>query len=212
MQSARPDSDPFVALADQDGATRRPGRRRPASTPGGSSKPGEPSMSALQPEPKRGAMPGEVLDEETFRRLLALEANRATRYRDFFALCLLQPDQMGPKDQTAEMLGQRVASKIVEFVRSSDVVGRLGDGVGVLLLQTGTGDALRVTERLRSEISNVRFPGDPAGPGRALTLSVGEVSFPADGHSEISLLSRARARLQEAVRSGGNRVVQTDHG
>jgi len=212
MQSARPNSDPFVVLADQDDATRRPGRRRPANTPGASSKPGEPGMSALSPEPKRGAMPGEVLDEETFRRLLALEANRATRYRDFFALCLLQPDQMGPKDQTAEMLGQRVASKIVEFVRSSDVVGRLGDGVGVLLLQTGTGDALRVTERLRSEISNVRFPGDPAGPGRALTLSVGEVSFPADGHSEISLLSRARARLQEAVRSGGNRVVQTDHG
>src|SRR5215467_8344000 len=135
MQSVRPDSDPFVALADQDGATRRPRRRRPASTPGASSKPGGPSMSAPQPEQKRGAMPGEVLDEETFRRLLALEANRATRYRDFFALCLVQPDQAGPKDETGEMLGRRVASKIAEFVRSSDVVGRLGDGIGVLLLQ-----------------------------------------------------------------------------
>jgi diguanylate cyclase (GGDEF) domain len=108
------------------------------------------------------------------------------------------------------MLGQRVASKIVEFVRSSDVVGRLGDGIGVLLLQTASGNARRVTERLRNEIGNVRFPGDTPGAPRKITLSVGEVSFPGDGHSEISLMSRARARLHEAVRSGGNRVVEAD--
>ena len=169
-------------------------------------------MTASDPEPKQGILPGEVLNEETFRRLLSLEADRATRYRDFFVLCLVQPDQVSSKDQTGETLGQRVARKIVEFVRSSDIVGRLGDGIGVLLLQTASGDALRVTERLRSEIGNVRFQAEAAGPGRRITLSVGEVSFPRDGHSEISLLSRARARLQEAVRSGGNRVVQGDHG
>jgi diguanylate cyclase (GGDEF)-like protein len=168
-------------------------------------------MTAPDPELKHGLLPGEVLDEETFRRLLSLEANRATRYRDFFVLCLLQPDHVGPKDPAAEALGKRVASKIVEFVRSSDVVGRLGDGIGVLLLQTASGNALTVTERLRSEIGNVRFQGDAAGAARKITLSVGEVSFPGDGHSEISLLFRARARLQEAVRSGGNRVVQADH-
>ena len=167
-------------------------------------------MTASDPERKRGLLPGEVLDEETFRRLLTLEANRATRYRDFFVLCLVQPDHVGPKDPAAELLGQRVASKIVEFVRSSDVVARLADGIGLLLLQTGSGNARRVTERLRSEIENVRFQGDTGTP-RKITLSVGEVSFPGDGHSEISLMSRARARLQEAVRSGGNRVVQADH-
>jgi diguanylate cyclase (GGDEF) domain len=167
-------------------------------------------MTASDPELKRGLLPGEVLDEETFRRLLTLEANRATRYRDFFVLCLVQPDHVGPKDPAAELLGQRVASKIVEFVRSSDVVGRLGDGIGVLLLQTASGNARRVTERLRNEIGNVRFPGDTPGAPRKITLSVGEVSFPSDGHSEISLMSRARARLHEAVRSGGNRVVEAD--
>ena len=208
MPPALPDNDPRVALADLGGTARRSRRRPSPSAP--AAGPGAPVMSTPRPEPRPGVMPGEVLDEETFRHLLSLEANRATRYRDFFVLCLLQPDQIGPKDQTADVLGQRIASKIVELVRASDVVGRLGDGIGVLLLQTGTSDALHVTERLRSEIGNVRFPGD--GPGRTITLSVGEVSFPGDGHSEISLLSRARARLQEAVRSGGNRVVLTDHG
>jgi diguanylate cyclase (GGDEF)-like protein len=168
-------------------------------------------MTTTDPDLKQGILPGEVLDEETFRRLLSLEANRATRYRDFFVLCLVQPDQVSAKDQTGEALGQRVARKIVEFVRSSDIVGRLADGIGVLLLQTGSGDALRVTERLRSEIGNVRFQAEAAGPGRKVTLSVGEVAFPGDGHSEISLLFRARARLLEAVRSGGNKVVQADH-
>jgi diguanylate cyclase (GGDEF)-like protein len=167
-------------------------------------------MTTSQPEVKHGVMPGEVLDEETFRRLLSLEANRATRYRDFFVLCLFQPDQVSAKDQTSEILGQRVANKIVEFVRSSDVVGRVGDGIGVLLLQTASASALKVTDRLRSEIGNVRFAGDASIAGRKITLSAGEVSFPADGHSDISLLARARARLQEAMRSGGNRVVQSD--
>lgn len=166
-------------------------------------------MTASDPELKQGMWPGEVLDEDTFRQLLSLEANRAIRYRDFFVLCLLQPDQVSSKDQTGEMLGQRVARKIVDFVRFSDIVGSLGDGIGVLLLQTA--DALQVTERLRSEIGNVRFQAEAAGVDRKITLSVGEISFPGDGHSEISLLSRARARLDEAVRSGGDRVVQADH-
>ena len=167
-------------------------------------------MSASDPEPKQGIFPDEVLGEETFRQFLSHEANRAIRYRDFFVLCLVQPDQPRPKERAEEVLGQKVARKIVAFVRSSDVVGRLDDGIGVLLLQMGSGDALRVTERLRREIGNVRFQADASGPGQKITLSVGAVSFPGDGHNDISLLTRARARLQEAVRSGGNRVVKAD--
>lgn len=168
-------------------------------------------MTDSDPEPKQGIFPGEVLGEKTFQQFLSHEANRAIRYRDFFVLCLVQPDQVRPIERTEEILGQKVARKIVEFVRSSDIVGRLGDGIGVLLLQMGSGDALRVTERLRREIGNVHFQAEAAGPGQKITLSVGAVSFPGDGHNDISLLSRARARLQEAVRSGGNRVVKADH-
>jgi diguanylate cyclase (GGDEF)-like protein len=161
-------------------------------------------------EPRPASLHGGVLDEDAFRRLLTLEANRATRYRDFFVLCLVQPDQISPKEQADEMLGERVARKIVEFVRSSDVVGRLGEGIGVLLLQAESADASRVTERLRNEIGNVRFQ-EAAGPGRKVTVSVVEASFPADGHNESLLLSRARARLLEAVRSGGDRGTRSDN-
>jgi diguanylate cyclase (GGDEF)-like protein len=108
------------------------------------------------------------------------------------------------------MLGHKVARKIVEFVRSSDVVGRLGDEIGVLLLQAASGEALKVSERLLREIGSVRFLTGDAGPGQSITLNVGAASFPGDGTSDASLVSRARARLEEAVRSGGERIVKAD--
>jgi diguanylate cyclase (GGDEF)-like protein len=163
-------------------------------------------------EPQQGDPSSQILDEEAFRRLLTLEADRAIRYQDFFALCLVRPDQMSPADRGSETLAQTVARKIAEFVRSSDVVGRLGEGIGVLLLHAASADALAVAERLRSQIGNVRFQAEPAGSVRKITLSVGEVSFPHDGHNESLLLSRARQRLEKAVRSGGNRVVEADNG
>ena len=161
-------------------------------------------------EPRQGDPSSQILDEDAFRRLLALEADRAIRYQDFFALCLVRPDQMNPADRAGETLAQTVARKISEFVRSSDLVGRLAEGIGVLLLHAGSTDALTVAERLRSQIGNVRFQAEPSGSVRKITLSVGEVSFPHDGHNESMLLSRARARLEKALRSGGNRVVEAD--
>jgi diguanylate cyclase (GGDEF)-like protein len=164
-------------------------------------------VSESDRDPQGGDPSGDILDEGTFRRLLALEASRAIRYQDFFALCLVRPDQVDPQDRASETLAQTVARKIAEFVRSSDLVGRLQEGIGVLLLHAASGDALSVAERLRSQIGSVRFQAEPAGSVRQITLSVGEVSFPRDGHNENMLLSRARARLETALRSGGNRVV-----
>lgn len=169
-------------------------------------------MSESGREPPAGVPSGEVLDGETFRRLLGLEASRAIRYQDFFALCLVRPDQVNPTERPSETLAQTVARKIAEFVRSSDVVGRLDEGIGVLLLHAASGDALSVAQRLRSQIGNVRFQAEPAGTVRKITLSVGEVSFPRDGHNESILLSRVRACLEKAIRSGGNRVVPADNG
>src|SRR3990172_4481490 len=114
-------------------------------------------VSESDPEPQRGDRSSGVLSDDAFRRLLALEASRAIRYQDFFSLCLIRPDQLNPEDRGNETLAQIVARKIAEFVRSSDVVGRLAEGIGVLLLHAASGDALRVAERLRSQITNVRF-------------------------------------------------------
>jgi len=152
----------------------------------------------------------EVLGEQAFRQLLARETDRATRYRDFFSVCLVKPDPAARGHAGTVAIGEAIARKIAEFLRSTDVVAQVHDGAAVLLLHTTSSDAVRVAERIRSHIENVAFPGPDGGPSRRITLSVGEVSFPRDGSSDGLLLSRAEANLQEAKRRGGNRVVYAE--
>jgi diguanylate cyclase (GGDEF)-like protein len=109
-----------------------------------------------------------------------------------------------------EAMRQAVARKITQFLRSTDVVAHTRDGIAILLLNTPDADAARVVERIRSHIENVSFQPDPVAPPRRVTLSMGLVSFPRDGHNETVLLARAQARLKEASERGGNQVVATD--
>ena len=145
-----------------------------------------------------------VFVEDAFRHLLSREALRATRYQDFFSVCLVKPDPGGASG--GEEVQQAISRKIAQFLRSTDVVGRVHDGIAILLLHTEGSDALKVAERLRAHIEQVGFLGDAGNP-RQITLSVGGVSFPRDGYNDTILLSRAQTHVNEAARLGGNRVV-----
>jgi len=149
-----------------------------------------------------------VFGEEAFHQLLTREASRATRYQDFFSVCLGRPD--GPEPEPDRAMQQAVARKITQVLRSTDVVASLRDGIAILLLNTPDADAARVAERIRAHLENVAFQTDPAGAARRVTLSMGLVSFPRDGHNETVLLSRAQSRLKEAAERGGNRVVSSN--
>jgi hypothetical protein len=144
-----------------------------------------------------------VLDEQDFRCLLAKEASRASRYQDFFSVCLVRPD-VSPG---AEEMRQAVAAKVSELLRRSDVVGRLEGETAVLLLHTTEAEARRVAERIRSTIGRVAFPAAGGQGVQRITVSVGEASFPDDSASYRALLSAARTHLEEATRRGGNQVV-----
>jgi len=105
---------------------------------------------------------------------------------------------------------QAVARKITQFLRSTDVVAHTRDGIAILLLNTPDADAAKVVERIRSHIENVSFQPDPSAASRRVTLSMGLVSFPRDGHNEAMLLTRAQARLQTAAQRGGNQVIASN--
>jgi diguanylate cyclase (GGDEF)-like protein len=152
----------------------------------------------------------EVLSEEAFRQLLAWETSRSTRYQDFFSVCLVKPDALEGTNGRAGEIQLAIARKIAEGLRSTDVVGRVQDGTAILLLHAASTDAVRVAERIRANIEKVAFPGALGTPPRRLTLSVGKVSFPLDGSTDKTLLSRAQANLHEATRRGGNRVVNAE--
>jgi len=149
----------------------------------------------------------EVLGEEAFRQLLAWETSRATRYQDFFSVCLIKPDALDATNGRAAELQRTIARKIAESLRASDVIGRIQDSTAVLLLHAASADAARIAERICADIGKVAFPGASGGAPRSLTLSVGGVSFPRDGSTDKALLSRAEANMHEATRRGGNRVV-----
>ena len=146
-----------------------------------------------------------VFHEEAFRHLLTREAGRATRYQDFFSVCLLRPDVSNGRRQMEE-IERAISEKIPEFVRATDLVGQLSSAIAVILLHTAGNDALRVAERIRASLEQVAFREGPEGRPQRLTVSVGKVSFPNDGHTDSILLSQALAYLDQAIERGGNQV------
>lgn len=160
----------------------------------------------LDPSRSRGHS-AEILAEDAFRRWLARETDRATRYQDFFTVCLVRPD-LPDGAACDDGLHIDLTRKIAGMLRSTDVVGRFpGGGTAVLLLHTPS--AARVAERLCGTVERIAF-APLAGQPTRVTLSVGEASFPRDGHSHRALLDRAQAYSSEAARRGGNRVVRAE--
>ena len=146
-----------------------------------------------------------IFVEDAFRHLLSREALRATRYQDFFSVCLVQAGPAGGR-AAARTSSRRSPGRS----RSSSApptwsVGSRTVSPSSCCTPKAT-DAVKVAERLRAHIEQVAFLGDSGSP-RQITLSVGGVSFPRDGYNDTILLSRAQAHVNEAARQGGNRVV-----
>jgi diguanylate cyclase (GGDEF)-like protein len=151
-----------------------------------------------------------VFHEEAFRHLLVREAGRATRYQDFFSVCLLRPDVADDRpDLDLDEVERAISRKIPEFVRATDLVGQLSSAIAIILLHTAGPDALRVAERIRSSLEQVAFREGREGRPQRLTVSVGKVSFPSDGHTDSALLAQALAYLEQAVKRGGNQVTHS---
>jgi two-component system, cell cycle response regulator len=148
-----------------------------------------------------------VFSKDAFQHMLTRETGRAARYQDFFSLCLLRPDVDGGSEESEEEFEAAISQKIPEFVRSTDMVGRLAPGIGIVLLYTSGQDAIGVANRIRADIEQVTFRDRPAGRSHRLTLSIGEVSFPNHGHDRQTLLGLAAQCLGHAAERGGNRVV-----
>ncbi len=138
-----------------------------------------------------------VYDEEDLRRLLAWEIQRATRYQDFLSLCLAQPDPPGASSRdTLDAMARRV----VEFLRSTDLVGLLGDSIGIILVHTPASDAIVITERVRDLLEAAPVSEGPGPAAVKSVLRLGLASFPTDATSDTVLLEQAQARLAAAPR------------
>jgi hypothetical protein len=137
-----------------------------------------------------------IFQEDDLRHLLAREVLRCTRYQDFLTLCLVRPVYAGPP---VTALQSAVAREIAEMLRSTDVVGFIGDDVAVLLVHTPAVDGTLIGVRIRERIEATTF--SLITPSQ-VTLSIGLSCFPTDATADGALLAHAQAQLQAVLRAG----------
>jgi Diguanylate cyclase, GGDEF domain len=136
-----------------------------------------------------------LLTEREFRQMLAWELQRSTRYQDFLSLCLVRLEYPGAP---VASLPETVAARIGELLRSTDVLGMIGDDFAVLLIHTPDTEAAMIAKRLHDRLESSTFPRPVGAPPVRVRWRLGLVSFPGDGTSTATLLTLAQARLNES--------------
>jgi diguanylate cyclase (GGDEF)-like protein len=138
-----------------------------------------------------------------------LDASR--RRTDRGALLIIDADHFKKINDThGHLAGDEallaICAAIRRGVRESDVLGRIGgEEFGALLVGATAADALRVAERIRTEVEALRFcPTD--GDVIPLTVSIGGILCSRDA-SVSELMRAADKRLYEAKNRGRNRAV-----
>jgi diguanylate cyclase (GGDEF)-like protein len=149
-------------------------------------------------------LPNRPAAEDATRRMLA----HASRHGSACAVAMLDLDHFARVNDTyGREAGDRllvgVGNAMMSAVRASDLVARVGgDEFLVVLPDTDLRGGVVALEKLRSAIAAVRLS---SGPQHA-TASFGLAVFPDDGHEPAALMRGAARALQDAKRSGGDRV------
>ncbi|HEV2332691.1 MAG TPA: GGDEF domain-containing protein [Gammaproteobacteria bacterium] len=155
-----------------------------------------------------------LLNRGYFDTLFAYEIERAKRYRQRFAVLLVDADHFKRiNDNHGHAAGdaslKALAGLLQRSLRESDLVVRFGGEEFVLLLHdTDAEAALAKAESLREATSRLVV----GAPQYAIqfTLSAGIAIYPDDGTVAHVLLSRADQRLLLAKQGGRNRAVGRD--
>jgi diguanylate cyclase (GGDEF)-like protein len=142
----------------------------------------------------------------------ALEREIARGDRSGRAFCLLMMDLDDLKsvnDRFGHLAGDQVLRSVADIVRSGarkiDVAARYGgDEFVALLPETDPTGGWVVAEKIRLTVAEQGLPGVDPGP----TVSVGVVSYPADGRTADALLVSADRAMYASKRGGKNRVAR----
>jgi len=116
-------------------------------------------------------------------------------------------------EEIGHLGGDRAIRHIAEHLRGmlgeDEHLARIGGQEFVLVLLCPIGSAWERIDRSRRSLAAQPFHADRAEPV-TLAFSAGLAAFPQDGATASALLGSADRRLQEAKRSGRNRVIARD--
>lgn len=171
-------------------------------------------MAVLARQSVRDSRTG-LYDRAHFRRELALEIERAKRYKRGVSVIVADIDDFAHfNDLFGVDAGNRMIDLIAGVVREVSgcdggepclvLAARYGGEEFALLVPEraeSSSESELVAERVRTTAASAR------DDDRSVTISVGVAAFPRDGRTASELLSAADAALERAAADGGNRVV-----
>jgi diguanylate cyclase (GGDEF)-like protein len=161
-------------------------------------------------DPKTG-----LLNAVTWEREAAVEVARAVRTRTPLAVVLLDIDRFKLVNDTyGHLVGDQVireiAHTLTSLLRDYDLAGRFGgEEFSVILPQTRAVDAMRIAERIRSNIAGLSFiaPGAAGGDWVHVTVSIGVAALDSGSDRELAeLVAAADAAMYRAKRCGRDQV------
>lgn len=153
----------------------------------------------------------DTLEREAFDYLLNLEVKKAARYLYFFSLMVLQKDKVLKEfsQQEEETLIRKLASIVKEEVRTTDIIGRIGNDKFFLILdQADFQSSFKVGVRIKDRIENYAFKTD--GHLVNMTTSIGIACFPTHASDIVTLRHKADLALNIAIKGGGGKVCLPD--
>jgi diguanylate cyclase (GGDEF)-like protein len=145
-----------------------------------------------------------------FFSALEREIARGDRSGRAFCLVMLDLDDLkSVNDRFGHLSGDQVLRSVADTikggVRKIDVAARYGgDEFVALLPETDPTGGWVLAEKIRLTVAEQGMPGIDPAP----TVSVGVVSYPADGRSADALLVSADRAMYASKRSGKNRVAR----
>jgi diguanylate cyclase (GGDEF)-like protein len=151
-----------------------------------------------------------LLNRRAFRARLDTYVNFSARYGGRGAVMVIDVDGLKSFNdrlghQQGDNLIRRVAAKLRERVRATDIVARLsGDEFAVLMPQSDVEGALQLGEDLRVEVADA-FAGDPELAGASISVGITMFGAESDGGAE-AVLAAADEAMYRAKAEGRNRV------
>lgn len=151
-------------------------------------------------------LPNRALFSDRLQRAIA----NAVRDQTSLALMFIDLDKFKPVNDThghavGDLLLQEAAQRMLQCVRDSDTVARIGGDEFVVLLRGATGvpETLAVAEKIRSVL--VR-PFLLQAYSLQISCSIGIALFPEHGQDDITLAKNADLAMYQAKERGRNQV------
>ncbi|TFW25970.1 EAL domain-containing protein [Massilia arenosa] len=143
-----------------------------------------------------------------FNERLAFEMARARRHQASVGLLLLDLDNFKVVNDTlghdrGDLLLQRVAARLQQALRATDIICRLGGDEFVVIVEQGAGDP-EVEQVAARILLALQAPFDLEGQQHYVTASVGVSQYPRDADDARSLVRTADTAMYHAKNRGKN--------